>query len=180
MKSFSTNKNNKLKEIQETFQKRVEDKMKKVYESTDIIKKIELKKYKERENKKIDQFEGIYYNLQKIKQNFDEKKSKEKKKNLEVKENLQDLAEEQNIKSTDLSNKINQRQLRKINNFLTKRMDDFYLKRQNSVDRCLENHEIIIEINKSKNYGLLNSQKIKHERSYEKTRSLNVSKENIR
>jgi hypothetical protein len=154
--------------------------MKKVYESTEAIKKMELEKLKNREDKKIEKF-GVYSSqMQKQKQNLEEKRTKEKKKFEHVLENYEEINNGFQNQKLELSAKIKSKKQSRIKELMNGRMNEYINKRQSSYDRFIENYSSIKKFNNRRNLTLKRIQHIKHKRSYEKARSMEISKENIR
>jgi len=154
--------------------------MKKVYESTDLIKKLELQKTKDRESKKISKFGNFYNQMQKHKQDFEIKRSKEKKKFDQVRENYEEMQRAYEIKKQELSNKIKTKKQPLAKDIINKRMDAYINKRQSSYDRFMENYSNIKKIATRRNLRLLRIQQLRNRRSSDKARSVDMSRDNIR
>lgn len=177
---ISSKRQDKLNEINQNYQKRLEDKMKKVYESTESIKKMEQQKLKERENKKIEKF-GAYNNKIHIqKQDFQEKRSKEKKKFEHVRDNFQEMQRDYETKKQELSIKLRTKKQSRVKELMNNRMNAYINKRQSSYDKYLENYSSIKKMNNRRNLKLMRIQEMMNRRSFEKARSVEISKDNLR
>jgi len=169
-----------LIEINHNFQKKIEDKLKKVYESTDLIKRLELQKTKERENKNISKFGKFYSQMQNKKQSFEEKRSKEKKKIVQVRENYEEMQREYEVKKIELSNKLKTKKQTLVKDIINRKMDIYINKRQSSYDKFMENYSNIKKLTTRRNLRLLRFQQIRNRRSFDKLKSVDVSRDNIR
>ncbi len=167
-------------EINHNFQKKIEDKLKKVYESTDLIKRLELQKTKERENKNISKFGKFYSQMQNKKQSFEEKRSKEKKKIVQVRENYEEMQREYEVKKIELSNKLKTKKQTLVKDIINRKMDIYINKRQSSYDKFMENYSNIKKLTTRRNLRLLRFQQIRNRRSFDKLKSVDVSRDNIR
>ena len=180
MNDISTKRQDKLSEINQNYQKRLEDKMKKVHESTETIKKMEQLRLKEREIKKIEKF-GVYNSqIQKQKQDIEGKRSKEKKKFEHVKENYEEMLKDYEASKQELTVKIKNKKQSIIKEFMNGRMNAYINKRQSSYDKFIENYSSIKKMNNRRNLKLMRTQQMKNRRSFEKARSMEISKDNIR
>jgi len=168
-----------MNEIQEDYHRRIEDRMKKIYYSTDIIKKIEEKRIIDIEEKKLEKFEINYENKHKYKDQLNLKRSKEKKRFEDAKYNYTELQKEREKKNIELSNKLKKKYYSnmKISGNLK---DELSIKRQTSIERFLQNSSEIKKNNANRNLKLLKLQQEKNERSFDKIRTLDMSKENVR
>lgn len=181
MSTISSKKQDKLKEIHNVFQKRLEEKMKKIYASTDLIKKLEQKKLHERENKKIERYGASDLQMLKHKNLFEEKVSKDKKRIIEVRENLEDLKKEYQEKNLELSNKLKGgKKMKKRNEILNKKVGDYLIKRQSSFDKFIENSDILKKTTQRRNMKFLKMQQLRNRKSHDKARSVDISKNNSR
>jgi len=154
--------------------------MKKVYESTDLIKKMEIQKLKDNEDKRIEKYGVSNFQIQKNKEIFEEKKNNEKKKFIHVRDNYEEIQKENEVKNQEITDKITRKKLSKINEIFCRRTDEYINKRQSSYDRFIENYSNIKKLSNRKNLKLLRMQQIKNRRSVEKARSLYVSRDNMR
>lgn len=180
MNIISSKRQDKLNEINQNYQKRLEEKMKKVYESTESIRKMEQQKLKERESKKIEKF-GTYNNqVQKHKQDFEVKRSKEKKKFEHVRENYEEMQRDYETKKQELSVKLRSKKQSRIKELMNNRMNAYINKRQSSYDKFIENYSSIKKMNNRRNLKLLRVQQMKNRRSFDKARSVEISKDNLR
>jgi len=170
----------KLNEINQNNQKRFEEKMKKVYESTETIKKMEVQKLKERENKKIEKFGTNNNQLQKHKQDIEEKRSKEKKKFEHVRENYEEMLKDYEYNIQELSDKLRTKKQTRIKESINNKLNAYINKRQSSYDKFIENNSSIKKMNYRRNLKLMRIQQMINRRSFERARSVEISKDNIR
>lgn len=177
---ISSKRQDKLNEINQNYQKRLDEKLKKVHESTETIKKMEQQKLKERESKKIEKF-GVYNSqIQKQKQDIEEKRSKEKKKFEHVRENYEEMLKDYESQKQELSVKIRTKKQSRLKEIVNGRMNAYLNKRQSSYDKFLENYSSIKKMNSRRNLKLMRVQQIKNRRSFEKAKSMEISKDNTR
>jgi len=177
---ISSKRQDKLNEINQNYQKRLEEKMKKVYESTESIKKMEQLKLKERENRKIEKFGSYNEHAQIQKQIVENKRSKEKRKFEHVRENYEDMQRDYETKKQELSVKLRSKKQSRIKELMNNRMNLYLNKRQFSYDKFLENYSSIKKMNNRRNIKLMRVQQMKNRRSFEKARSVEISKDNLR
>jgi len=180
VQDFSSKKQDKLNEINVNIQKKIDEKMKKVQDSTNLIKKLELQKMKDNENKKIERFQMFYSQTQKKKEIIDEKRFKDKKKFDHVRENYEDMQRDYDKKKLALSNKLKKKKQSKIMEIMNRKLDVYVNKRQSSYDRFLENYRDIKSNNTRRNIDLMRVQQLRNSRSVEKAKSVDISKDNIR
>jgi hypothetical protein len=178
--SISTKKTDKLQEIQDGYHKKLEEKLKKISESTDLIKKLEQKKVRERELKKIEKFGISNVEQQRHKQIIEEKRSKEKKRFEDVQVNLEEIEKNYERKNLILSNKIKLKKTQKLNHLYGRKLEEYMIKRQSSYDKFSLNYDTLKINNNKRNLKLLKLQQMRNRRSHEKARSVDISKDNIR
>lgn len=167
--------------ISKTIHNEIDEKMKKIHKSTEMIKKQEQLRLKEIEARKLDKFTTHYYNISNIKENLKRIYEKEKLRYSNVQENVdhinKSLIEKQDKMYTNLSQKYSkQRERQKINS----RLEEFLHKRKISFDRFNENSFILSQLNNSRQEDVIKSQHYRNSRSFERNRSLNTSKDSIR
>lgn len=167
--------------ISNTINKDIDEKMKKIYRSTEFIKKQEQKKLKEMENRKLSQFTSYHINISKIQENITKIKQKEKFKRENVKENIDHLnrsfVEKQDSLYKQLSDKYKKQKERHKS---LMKYDQFFHKRKLSFDRFSENSVVINTLNKSPRGNIIKFQYMQNTKSVEKNKSLNVSRESIK
>lgn len=169
-----------MTEIQEDYHKRIEEKMKKIYDSTDIIKKIEEKRIEDIEEKKMEKYEVTYENNMKSKNQLNSKKTKDQKRFEDVKYNYSELQKEMERKNKELSNKLKKKVDPKIFRHNISNNEEMLTKRQTSMERFMQNMSDIKKNKENKNLKFLKLQQERNARSFDKITSLNMSKENIR
>lgn len=181
LNNFSSKKSEKMNEIQEDYQRRMENKMKKIYSSADLIKKLEEKRINEIEERKLEKYGIVLSNKNNLNDGLNEKKIKEKKKIEEVQFNLMEMLKESERKNTEISGKFKRKY--RINNTNENSFShniSLSQKRQTNADRFLYNSTKIKKNNQNRNMKLLKMQQEKVERSFDKLRTSDMSKENAR
>jgi hypothetical protein len=184
--------------IQEDYHRRIEDKMKKINSSTDLIKKIEEKRIINIEERKLEKYEVVSANKNKILEELNNKKLKEKKRLEEVEYNLREKLKEKEKKDNELLKKRHHSNLKSLENVnfngsiigngnlnenlnsIRNIKDENIQRRQTNVQRFMFNCSEIKKSNQNRNLKLLKMQQEKVERSFDKLRSLDMSKENAR
>lgn len=154
--------------------------MKKVYESTESIKKMEQQKLLDRENKKIEKFGNSNNHKQKHKQDLEEKRSKEKRKFEHVRENYEEKLKDYECKNQELSAKLKAKKQSRLKEILNNKLSNYISKRQSSYDKFIENYSYIKKSNNWRNLKLMKIQQIRNRRSFEKAKSVEISKDNVR
>jgi hypothetical protein len=189
LNNFSSKKSEKMNEIQEDYHRRIENKMKKIYSSADFIKKLEEQRINNIEERKLEKYEVVSSNKNKLNEELNSKKLKEKKRFEEVQYNLKELIKETEKKNNELSGKLkkkyhsNIKSFENINGNLIHNLKDensISQKRQINVERFMFNCSEIKKNNQNRNLKLLKMQQERVERSFDKLRSLDMSKENAR
>lgn len=118
--------------------------------------------------------------MQNKKQSFEEKRSKEKKKIVQVRENYEEMQREYEVKKIELSNKLKTKKQTLVKDIINRKMDIYINKRQSSYDKFMENYSNIKKLTTRRNLRLLRFQQIRNRRSFDKLKSVDVSRDNIR
>ena len=177
MNNFSAKKSDKLIGIQEDYQKRLEEKMKKVHDSTDLIKKIEEKRNTEYEVKKMERYEIQYENLSRFKSELESKRSKDKRRFEDVRDNFTQIQRKFEKKNKELSNKLKKKTLHII---ADENIENYFTKRQSSIERFSQNSSNIKKDNAERKLRFLELQQDRNIRSHDKVKTLDMSKDNVR
>ena len=169
--------------ISETYNKEIDQKMQKIFKSTETIKKQEQKRIKEIQNRKFSQFKSHDLNISKIKENIQKIKLKEKTKFDNVKDRIENLNRSYYERQDGLYKQLcdKYRKQKENRNSLMK-YDQFFHKRKLSFDRFSENSFNLDTIGKSPNLkgNIIKYQYMQNTKSAEKNKSLNVSRESIK
>jgi hypothetical protein len=167
--------------ISNTINKEIDEKMKKIFKSTEMIKKQEQKRLNEIEKRKLNQYTSYHINIVKIKENIQKVKQKEKIKYGNVKDNIEFLNRSFNEKQDSLYKKLSdkyKKQRENRNSFM--KYDQFFHKRKLSFDRFSENSTVLNTLNKSPRGNIIKFQYMQNTKSLEKNKSLNVSRESLK
>lgn len=167
--------------ISNTINKEIDQKMKKIFKSTEIIKKQEQKRLKEIENRKLTQFTNFQINISKMKENMQKIKQKEKIKYESVKDNIEFLNRSFDEKRDSLYKQLSdkyRKQRENRNNFM--KYDQFFHQRKLSFDRFSDNSNSLNTLNKSPRGNIIKFQYAQNTKSFEKNKSLNVSRESLK
>ncbi len=157
--------------------------MKKIYQSSELIKKKEQLRLKDIENRKFKQFSSHYYNVANIKEKISDKKKKEKVKYETFKDNISHINRSYYEKNEDLFNKLSDKYKKQIDNKNAyQRFIGFIHKRKISFDRFNENsfNLSLNRINSSMNQDIMRFQHQQNSKSFIRNKSLDVSREYIK
>lgn len=181
VRSISKSKHKNMLDISKTINKDIDEKMQKIFKSTETIKKQEQKRLKEIENRKLSQFTSYHLNISKIKENIQKIKKKEKTKFKNVKENIEYLnrcfSEKQNGLHMHLSDKYRKQ---KDNRKSFMKYNEFFQRRKLSFDRFSENSVSIGILGKTPKGNIGKFQYMQNTKSLEKNKSFNVSRESLK
>lgn len=173
-----------MNEIQNNYSKQIEEKMKKIQQSTEIIKEIEEKRRCDIENRKFERYENKFENLSKFKTELKEKKDKDKRRFDDVRDNFQEIQKKFERKNKELSNrlkkKINVRLSNDALNTSNNNIDSYLSKRQDSMKRFSVNSTNIKRDNALKNIRYLELQSERNIRSIDKIKTIDMSREFVR
>lgn len=177
MSSFCAKKTDKMNEIQDEFHRKLEDKMKKISESADLIRKLEEKKLIDYEEKKIGKVEYNIESSSKAKDDLKNKKGKGLKRFEEAKFNLSEIQKSMEIKNKELMTKLKEK---KNSKSVLHHVEDYLAKRNSTAERFVENASNIKKNKEEKKMKYLEIQQIRNNRSVDKIRTLDMSKEFLR
>ena len=165
-----------MSEIQEDFHDRIEEKMKKVHQSTEIVKLIEEKRISDFENKKFERFENKYEEKHNLKSDQNEKRFKDKRRFEDVRDNFIEIQKKFERKTKELSTKLKS----KNQNRISDQNIEYFVKRQNSNERFSQNSNNLKRDRSMKSMRYLQERGERNIRSNEKIRSVGMSQENVR
>jgi len=167
--------------ISKIINKDIDEKMKKIFKSTEVIKKQEQKRLKEIEKRKLNQYTSYHINILKIKENIQKIKQKEKLKQGNVKDNIEFLNRSFNEKQDSLYKQLSDKykKQRDNRNSLMK-YEQFFHKRKMSFDRFSENSVVLNTHNKSPRGNIIKFQYMQNTKSVEKNKIFNVSRESLK
>lgn len=163
--------------IQEDHHKRIQEKMKKVHQSTELIKLIEEKRISDFENKKLERYENKYENKLKINSDKEDKKFKEKRRFEDVRDKFLEIQKKLDRRNKELSNKLKKKSYNRLSN---QNIEHYFLSRQNSSERFSLNSSNIKKESAMKNMRYLKIQSERNIRSHDKIKTLDLSKDNVR
>lgn len=167
--------------ISKTIHNDFDEKMKKIKKSTEFIRKQELKRLDDIENRKLNQFTRHSYNISNIKDNIKKIQQKEKIKLLNVKENIDHLNRSFIEKQDTLYKKLNDKYKKQQEiQRKTIKYEEFIHRRKLSFDRFYENSFNNTKINNSRNKEIMKFQHYHNSKSIERNKILNTSRENIK
>jgi len=176
---ISKNKDKNVNEYNQFLRERIIEKFKKNYDANTYIKQIEEKRKQIKEKQKIEQLRLFDLKKEKVQRSIEKLKEKENKKWNEVKSNLEMIENNQKVKNDQLFEKINIIQSRP-KDYFSRRVEEFKLKRQRSLEKYQQNSEKINNIIEEQNEKLLKHYQKKVIKSTQKARSIDVSKQNVR
>ena len=167
--------------ISKKINEEIDEKMKKIHKSTEMIKEQEHKRIKDIEARKLDKFIAHHYNIINIKENIKKIYEKEKFRYSNVQENLEDKNKSLVKNQDNIYRKLNQKYKKQKEDTKSKvRYEEFFHRRKISFDRFNENSFIINHLNNSRYDNIIKSQHYRNSKSVERNRSLNTSRDSIR
>jgi len=172
-----------MNNISKSIHKEIDEKMKKIIKSTEIIKKQEEKRIKNIENRKLNQYTSYYYNISNINEKIRKIHEKEKVKFVNVKENIDHINRTFNERQDSLYNQLNEKYRKQRENKKSHiKFDEYIHRRKLSLDRFNENTFILSKHynNNPRNGDIMRFQHSQNIKSVEKNKSLNVSREGLK
>lgn len=161
---------------------KISEKLKKVYDSTDIIKKAEKNRIKNLEAKKLRQYTSFHSSLMELKEKIKEDKEKKKEKTESVKENISVINRSFVEQNKDLSMRLMEK-YKKIsdkNKDKFSQLNEFIHKRKNSINKVNENSFLNRMYFSRLGDNIRKYQHTQNKKSVERNKSLDMSKEIIK
>jgi hypothetical protein len=168
-----------MTEIHEDFENKFKEKMKKIQQSNELIKQLEEKRINDLEYRRIAKYENKYENTSRYKIDIMDKKSKEKRRIEDVKENFEEIQKNIERKNRELANKLKAKN-KTFNRLSEQNLENYLIKRKTRLESFSQNFNNIRKATASKNMRYLVLQSEKNNRSIDKIKSLDLSKDNVR
>ena len=161
---------------------KISEKLKKVYASTDVIKKAEKNRIKNLEDKKLKQYTSFHFSLIELKEKIKNDKQNKKEKTENVKGNISAINRSFIEENMDLSSRL----MEKYKKITEKNKDKFvYLnkfvhKRQNSINNVIENNSLNKMFFSRLGESIKKYQHRQNCKSVERNKSMSASREKIK
>lgn len=156
-----------------------DEKVKKVNDSNNALQELVNKKNEEKQKQKAEQLRLQNFRKEKIKKKIEQIKEKENKKLNDIKYNLETIEKNDDIKKEHLLEKFNSLKSRSKDAYY-RRIKDFIEKRKSKLAILQRNAEKINSVMESKNSHLIENYQTKINKSIEKSRSIDSSKQYLR
>jgi len=161
---------------------KISEKLKKIYASTDLIKKADKNRIKNLEDKKLKQYSNFQFSLIELKEKIKNDKIKEKEKNENVNDNISAINRSFIEENKSLSNRL----LDKYKKIADKNKDKFVnlnkfiKKRQNSINHVNEKNLINKLFFSKLGVKIQKNQHKQNNKSVQRNRSMNLSRDMIK
>jgi hypothetical protein len=182
VKLIEKKKKKNLINISKTMENKISEKLKKIYASTDLIKKADKNRIKILEDKKLKQYSNFQYSLIELKEKIKIDKQKDKEKNENINDNISAINRSFIQENKSLSNKLmdKYKKIAEKNKDKFVNLNKFIRKRQNSINHVNENN-LLNKLYFSKLGVKIKKNQQKHNnKSIQRNRSMNLSRDLIK